>query len=162
MPRREWIAEGLVVEAPERAEAYKPQITEAWDCVINARAAFLRGDWVNTDRWSREACVTASKALVFSRGFEPSGDWPVRMARDYIFDTFGVMGDEVFTRAELVGEFLPMVLEVDESRHSLFEKTVAASSEMVALIECHIAVEKRPPEPRDPHVCYPPKRQYYY
>lgn len=162
MARRKWIADNLVVEAPELANQYQPYITEAWDCVIASRKAFLASDWEGTDRWARQACHTAALALLFSRGYRPAGDFPQRMARDYCFDTFGVMGDQVFTRAELVREFLPHPPEVDENRRTLFEKTVIASSEMVALVECHIAVEKRPPDPPpDPHVCYPPRSRYY-
>ncbi len=161
MPRRQWIADELVVEAPEVSEAYKPLITEAWDCVITARSAFLQKDWERTDRWAREACRTVAKALVYSRGYRPAGDFPVEIVRDYLFDTFGVMGDEVFTRAGLVGEFLPLPEDLEERHCRLFEKSVASASEMVALVECHIAAEKRPPEPRDPHVCYPPRRTYY-
>jgi hypothetical protein len=156
------MADGLVVEAPEMADEYQPHITAAWDCVVQAREAFLASDWEETDRWSRKACVTAAEALLYSRGYRPAEDFPPKMARDYCFDTFGLTGEEVFIRAGLVGELLPMPKDLDESRRSLFQKTVAAASEMVALIECHIAVEKLPPEPVDPHVKYPPPRRYRY
>jgi hypothetical protein len=161
MARRRWIEDGLVVEAPEMADTWRQHISDAWDCVVTSRAAFLREDWEETDRWSREACRTAVEALLFSRGWKPAVDFCGQIARDYCFDTFGVMGNQVFTRAELVGEFLPISWEVDEHRKRLFEKTVAAASELVALVECHIAVEKMPPPPPDPHVKYPRPRRYY-
>ena len=163
MPRRRWIEDGLVQEAPHMTEAYKPYVSEAWGCVTRARESFMAKDWEKLDFWSRLACTIGATAMCYSRGYEPAREFDVRLARDYCFDTFGTSGDEVFTRAEIVGEFLPVDYEIDESRHRLFEKSLASTSELVALIECHIAAEKRPPEPPgDPHVCYPRQGRRYY
>ncbi|GAB4277611.1 MAG: hypothetical protein Kow0056_09240 [Coriobacteriia bacterium] len=160
MAARNWIADGLVVEAPEMAKTWRDQIGDAWDCVVLAREAFLREEWEKTDKWAREACRTAAEALLFSRGWRPTIEFDLDVARDYSFDTFGGAAMELITRAGLVGEFLPVDYEIDGDRKRLFEKTLAAASEFVAMVECHIAVEQSPPK-RDPHVPRQYVRPYY-
>ena len=158
MARRDWIRDRLLVEAPERVDIWASHIAEAWDCVVKSRAACLAEDWPETDRWARKACVTAALALCFSRGWEPLIEFTDRVARDYVFDTFGSQTEEVFARARFVGDLLPVANDVGADKPDLLARTVAAASEIVARVECQILVEQRPPVPTDPHVLYPTPR----
>jgi hypothetical protein len=48
----------------------------------------------------------------------------------------------MYTRVELIGEFLPLPDDLPEKQVSLVGKTVSASSEFVSFIEGNIATEK--------------------
>jgi len=142
MNRGSLLEEGVICEDPSVVKDSHGYISRAWQSVVKAREAYLECEWADTDHWARDAAINATTAMLSSRGYRPVGDLSVRDARRYCFQSFSVMGDHIFTRVGLIGEFLPLPKDLAPKENSLMRKTVAASSELVALIECHIAVER--------------------
>lgn len=143
MARRHLLEEGILCEDPSMVGSSESYVTRAWDCVTSAREAYLVCDWEQTDRWARSAALNATQALMFSRGLRPTRELTVYEARDYCSQDFGMMSEEIFTRVSLIGEFLPLPADLEPSQNRLMRKTVAASSELVALLESHIVVESK-------------------
>jgi hypothetical protein len=142
MRTRSLIDEGLICEDPASVDRAAPYINRAWNAVVRARNSFQARDWTNTDHWARTAALTATKALVFSRGYKTQGYFTMRDAREYCRQSFGAYADQMYTRVELIGEFLPLPDDLPEKQVSLVGKTVSASSEFVSFIEGNIATEK--------------------
>lgn len=157
--RRQWVEDGLLVEDRSVRKHYKRLVRDSWNAAILARVAFKEADLVRTDKWAKQAALIATKALIYSRGFKPTYEMDFSESRQYCYDTFSIWGDEAFTRASIIGEFLPISEEMAEDKMSLFARTPRGAAEIVTMVESRISIENSPPRPINPHC--PPITRYF-
>lgn len=138
---RVWFDTGQVSLAPHSggAAASRPKVRLAWDHVIRARTAYLRGDWPDVDSSLRQAFGAATEALLAFEGLAPAVECDMVMARRAAKAVFGEgLAEAVFLRAESLGSMLPLPRELNTEDASGVRASVAAASEYVALVESHV------------------------
>jgi hypothetical protein len=143
MLRRSLADEGLICEDPSVKVKYQPMISEAWGCACKVRTALAGRDWEMADRFARRAATTATEALLYSRGLRPVGQLTIDDACDYCAESFGIRTRDLFTRARIIGEFLPLPDDLEDDKLSFTKRAMIGSSEVVALVECRISVEQQ-------------------
>jgi hypothetical protein len=142
MLRRSLADEGLICEDPSVRGKYQPAMAQAWECACKVRTALADRDWERADRFARKAATTATEALLYSRGYRPVRQLTIDDACDYCSESFGIRTRDLFTRARIIGEFLPLSDDLDDDKLSFTKRAMIGSSEVVALVECKISVEQ--------------------
>jgi hypothetical protein len=142
MLRRSLADEGLICEDPSVKDMYQPTMSRAWQCACKVRTALADRDWERADRFARRAATTATEALLYSRGYRPVGELTIDDACDYCAESFGMRTRDLFTRARIIGEFLPLSDDLDDDTLSFTKRAMIGSSEVVALVECKVSVEQ--------------------
>ncbi len=131
------IDEGVVESAPSSRQNTVPTIRRAWECVVEARQAYLEARWEGAEAKIRDAFCVATDALV--------GYYDLRVRTGSSFDTARRIGadyfgervsEPIFDKALILSGMLPLAPEVDTEQAREVRRSVAASSEYVALVEC--------------------------
>jgi hypothetical protein len=142
MLRRSLAEEGLICEDPSVKVKYEETLAKAWKSVCKVRTALADRDWERADRFARGAATTATEALLYSRGYRPERRLTIDDACDYCSESFGIRTQDLFTRARIIGEFLPLADDLEDEVLSFTKRALVGSSEVVALIECKVSVEQ--------------------
>jgi hypothetical protein len=142
MLRRSLADEGLICEDPSVKGRYQATLAQAWKCACQVRTALTDRDWERADRFARKAATTATEALLYSRGFRPVRRLTIDDACDYCSEQFGMRTRDLFGRAHIIGDFLPLPDDLEEETAVFTKRALVGSSEIVALIECKVAVEQ--------------------
>ena len=142
MQRRSLADEGLICEDASVKVKYQPTMSKAWESACKVRTALAERDWEKADRFARRAATTATEALLYSRGYRPVGQLTIDDACDYCAESFGIRTRALFTRARIIGEFLPLPDDLEEDKLSFTKRAMIGSSEVVALVECKVSVEQ--------------------
>lgn len=137
MDWQQLVDEGIVHPAPSSHVYSLPTIKRAWECVVEAREAYLSACWERADREVKNALCVATEALVFYHEFSIGGTCELDVARRIGIEYFGErLGGPIFENAEIIGRRLSLADEAAESDAKAVRRSIAASSEYVALVEC--------------------------
>lgn len=131
------LAEERVIHAAPDAHGTTPQtVRSAWESVVDARDACLAGRWEQADSAIRKAICVATEGLVAYHGWRLSSACEIETARRIGDQYFGShLTGPMFEKACMLREMLPLESELDEDRVREVRKSVAASSQYVALVE---------------------------
>ena len=143
--RRDWQRisdEGLVVPYEGAQPLAKPHIREGWDCCIRARKCYAVAEYEQIDREIRKALLIAAESLCYYDNLKPaeptSLEFTERLCREFWRDQFTA---HIFDRAYLLGGMLPLPKEqLPEEQAKLVRRSISASTEFVALVECSVFI----------------------
>lgn len=139
MDWQRWLDDGLVRPSETARERALPTCKHAWDRVVEARAAYLAGEWERADERLRSAMKTATEALFYYHDYEPTAPDSYELAHRACREVFSDwLVERIFDQAEGLHELLPLEDTVDEETSHAIRRSVAASSELVALIESFV------------------------
>ena len=128
--------ERVVCPAPGANEYTSRMLRSAWDSVVEARSAYLAAQWERADSQIRTAICIATEALVGYHGWRLSKTCEFDTARRIGAEYFGSrLTEPMFERACILRGMLPLGREIDDSEAREVRRSVAASSEYVALVE---------------------------
>lgn len=132
-----WIERGVVRQLDEGGKEPALQICRiAWDKVVASRAAYLRNDWGTADTELRDAFILGTKAIMLRHEMEPIGEYDFELSQRLNRAIFHErMIDGIYERARILRSMLPLEDEIPEQTARLVRRSVAASSEYVALVE---------------------------
>ena len=141
--RRDWqriVDEGLVVPYEDAQPLAKEHIREGWDCCIRARKYYSDAEYDKIDREIRQALLIAAESLCYYENLRPaepaSLDLTERLCREFWGEQFAA---HIFDRAYLLGGMLPLPREpLPEEQAKLVRRSISASTEFVALVECSV------------------------
>lgn len=136
-----WLEDGLLKRAGHGggSEESMPRIRRAWDRVVEARAAYLRNDWDATDTRVREALFVATDALFAYSDFKPAAEIDMDFAYQTAKTAFTLrLAEPIFDKARLLRSLMPLPDEISPETARFVRRSVAASSEYVALVESHV------------------------
>lgn len=134
-----WIDEGLLVFREADPEQPMMTIRVAWDKVVAARAAYLREEWEESDVQLRMAFARSTQAIFESYDLELTRFADLDLSHRVAVEVFGErMVDPIFDRAQLLRRMMPIRVEVTEDMEARVRRSVAASSEYVALTEGYV------------------------
>jgi len=134
-----WIEEGRVRPKPGAKEHAMPTIALAWDSVGEARAAYLDSEWELADEHLRKAFCTATEALVCHYDLELARKCDFEMAERLGSEYFGErVARPIFDKARILRSMMPLDKCIPEREGKEVRRSVAASSQYVALVECFI------------------------
>ncbi len=112
------------------------RIKKAWERVIAARAAYLCNDWRETDDQLRQAFVVGLHAVLLREDLEPACDYDLEIVQRVVREMFSEpMVDSIFERARILRNMMPLDPILPDTQSRLVRRSVAASSEFVALAE---------------------------
>jgi len=143
--KRDWqqlVEEGLVVPYEGAKPLAKPHVRTAWDCCVQARAAYAGADYDEVDRALREAMLIAAESLCYYDELKPAGpttlEFTERLCREFWRDRFA---EDLFARACILGGMLPLPSErLPEEQGKLVRRSISASTEWVALVESNVYI----------------------
>ncbi|MDA3935883.1 MAG: hypothetical protein PF636_03330 [Actinomycetota bacterium] len=139
MDWQRWIDDGLVRPSDTANERALPHCTDAWDRVVEARHAYLAGQWELADERLRTAMKTAAEALVYYHHFEPTAPDSYELAHRACREVFGErMIERIFDRADILKNMMPLPETIPELESREVRRSVAASAELVALVEAFV------------------------
>ncbi len=116
-----------------------PRCKDAWDIVVEARAAYLAGEWSQADDRLRAAIKTAAEALILYYNLEPTAPDSYELAQRACREVFGDrLINRIFDRADILSSLMPLGDVVDDHDSREARRSVAASSELVALVESYV------------------------
>lgn len=134
-----WLDDGWVIPIDDGGR--KPSmdmVRRSWDVVIAARAAYLRGDWEGTDAQLREAFIQATYAVLKREELDPARDFDFETSQRLSREIFGEqLIDGVYERARILRAMMPLEERLGERDARLVRRSVAASSEYVAIVESY-------------------------
>jgi hypothetical protein len=139
----EWgpfLDDGSIVPFENGRDVCMERIRDSWDGVVRARACYMDSHYGAADVESRQAMAIASEALCFHYGYRPAEpatfEFSERMCKDFFVKR---MAEGIFERAHMLHDMLPLPdgpLPPEQS--ALVRRSVAASSELAALVESFI------------------------
>lgn len=132
-----WIERGVVRQLDEGGREPALQICRiAWDKVVASRAAYLRNDWGTADTELRDAFILGTEAIMLRHEMGPVGEYDFELSQRLNRTIFHEgMIDGIYERARILRSMLPLEDEIPEQKARLVRRSVAASSEYVALVE---------------------------
>lgn len=134
-----WLDDGWVTPIDDGGR--KPamdMVRRSWDVVIAARAAYLRGDWEGTDSQIRNAFIAGTYAVLKREELDPARDFDFETAQRLSREIFGeALIDGVYERARILRAMMPLEERLGERDARLVRRSVAASSEYVAMVESY-------------------------
>ena len=134
-----FLEDGTLVPFPDGRDVSMARIRDSWDGVVRARACYLESRYSAANQELREAMAIACEALCYYYGYrptQPTFEYSERLCKEFFTKS---MIDGIFERAHILREMLPLPeqpLPADQSK--LVRRSVAASSELAALVESFI------------------------
>lgn len=132
-----WLEQGLVRELENGGREPALRVCrDAWNKVIESRAAYLRNDWDGADTALREAFSVGTQAMLLRYELAPVGEYDFETSQRLNRVVFHErVVDGIYERARILRYMLPLDPEISEDKARLVRRAVAASSEYVALVE---------------------------
>jgi len=113
-------------------------VRTAWDTVVAARAAYLQGDWDETDRLLRASFVAATYALLKREDLDHVREFDFETAQRLTREMLGEqVVDRIYEKARILRNMMPLGEHIGERDARLVRRSLAASSEYVAMIESY-------------------------
>lgn len=131
---------------PAIHESARASVESAHELVREVRCAYLASDWERADRLTAAAVERTTQALCMVQNIMPPSTLDLRLSRQMTMRLFGERtADEIFNRLDrylrgdndLVVDDWP---EDDETAERRVRRSLAVSSEYVALVDCYICM----------------------